>query len=101
MAVRPAATPAAPSTAGGITFDFVFNSVTYTVQIYAPDSHSQYGFTVTQGTTTIASLIYASDADWAIAAGLPSALQIDSTLTVNQLNVNITHGSVQPLTPSP
>jgi hypothetical protein len=101
MAVRPAATPAAPSTGGGTTLQFVFNGVTYNVQVYAPDSHSQYGFTITQGTDTIASLIYASSDAWAISAGLPSALQIDSNLTVNQLNVNITHGTVSPLSPPP
>jgi hypothetical protein len=97
VVVPQAATPAVAVTGGGITFDFVFNNTTYTVKVYAPDSNSQYGFTITQGTTTIASLIYKDDNDWAIAAGLPSALQVDTNLTINQLNLNISHGTVSAL----
>ena len=97
VVVPQAATPAVAVTGGGITFDFVFNNTTYTVKVYAPDSNSQYGFTITQGTTTIASLIYKDDDDWSIAAGLPSALQVDTNLTINQLNLNISHGTVSAL----
>jgi hypothetical protein len=90
----PAATAATSTTGGGVTFDFVFNSVTYTVQVYAPDQNGQYGFTITQATTTIASLIYKDDNNWSIAAGLPSALQVDTNLTVNKLSVDINKGTV-------
>lgn len=89
---EPAATT--PTTGGGVTFDFVFNSVTYTVQVYAPDTNGQYGFTITSATNTIASLIYKDDNNWAIAAGLPSALQVDTNLTVSKLNVDIAKGTV-------
>jgi hypothetical protein len=95
--VPPAAAAAASTTGGGVTFDFVFNNVTYTAQIYAPDSHSQYGFTITQGNTTIASLIYLDDNDWKISAGLPSALQVDTNLKINTLSVDISKGAVTPL----
>jgi hypothetical protein len=97
VAVPEAASPAAAATGGGITFNFVFNNTTYTVQVYAPDANGQYGFAITQGTTTIASLIYKDDDDWSIAAGLPSALQVDTNLTINQLNLNISHGTVSAL----
>jgi hypothetical protein len=95
-----AAVPQAPSadattsTAGGVTFDFTFNGNQYTCNVNAPDQYGQYGFTITQGTTTIASLIYKDDNDWSIQVGLPSALQVDTNLTINQLNVNIGKGSV-------
>jgi hypothetical protein len=97
VAVPQAASPAVAATGGGITFNFVFNNTTYTVQVYAPDQNGQYGFAITQGTTTIASLIYKDDDDWSIAAGLPSALQVDTNLTINQLNLNISHGTVSAL----
>jgi hypothetical protein len=34
---------------------------------------------------------------WEIAVALPTSLQVDSNLTVNALTVNITKGTVQPL----
>jgi hypothetical protein len=91
------AAAAASTVGGGVTFDFVFNAVTYTTQIYAPDSHGQYGFTITQANTTIASLIYLDDNDWKIAAGLPGALQVDTNLKINTLNVDISKGTTTPL----
>lgn len=91
-----AAATGSPTTGGGVTFDFVFNGVTYTVQVNAPDTFDQYGFIITQATTTIASLIYKDDNNWAISAGLPSALQVDTNLTVSKFNVDITKGTVTP-----
>jgi hypothetical protein len=88
---------AASTVGGGVTFDFVFNNVTYTAQVYATDSHGQYGFTITQANTTIASLIYLDDNDWKISAGLPSALQVDTNLKINTLSVDISKGTVTPL----
>jgi hypothetical protein len=92
--VPEAAATTTTTAAGGVTFNFDFNNVTYTVQVYAPDTNGQYGFTITQGTNTIASLIYKDDNDWAIAAGLPSALQVDTNLTVSKLNIDIRKGTV-------
>ena len=93
--VAQAATAAgSPTTGGGVTFDFVFNGVTYTVQVNAPDAAGQYGFTITQGGNTIASLIYKDDNNWAIAAGLPSSLQVDTNLTVSKLSIDISKGTV-------
>jgi hypothetical protein len=103
--------PAATTTTGtGITFQFTYNSVDYNVQVYAPDSHGQYGFMVTEApttaggtTTTVASLIYApatppsTTEGWEIQVTLPKALQVDSNLTVNTLTVDITKGTVQAL----
>ena len=93
------AVPAAgtPAVGGGVTFDFVFNTMTYTVQVYAPDSNGQYGFSVTQGSTTIASLIYKDTDDWKIAVGLPAAFVVDPTLTINALTMDIQHGTVTAL----
>jgi hypothetical protein len=100
VAETPQASPAATtSTGSNVTFDFAFGGNTYTTQIYAPDpTTGQYGFTITQGTTTIASLIYKDEADWAITVGLPSALKVDENLTINAMNVNITHGAITPIT---
>ena len=92
--VPEAAAAATTTAAGGVTFNFDFNNVTYTVQLYAPDSNGQYGFTITQGANTIASLIYKDGNDWAIVAGLPSALQVDTNLTVSKFNININKGAV-------
>ena len=39
---------AAAANGGGLTFDFVFNNTTYTVQVFAPDANSQYGFRITK-----------------------------------------------------
>ena len=89
-----AAAVGAPTTGGGVTFDFVFNAVTYTVKVNAPDTVGQYGFTITQGGNTIASLIYKDDNNWAIAAGLPSSLQVDTNLTVSKLSIDISKGIV-------
>ena len=88
--------PVSPVTGGGVTFDFVFNNVTYTVQVYAPDANGQYGFKVTQAANTIASLIYKDDNNWEIAAGLPSALQVDTNLTVSKLSIDISKGTTTP-----
>lgn len=88
---------AAAAAGGGITFDFVFNNTTYTVQVYAPDANSQYGFRITKGADTIAALTYKDEADWEIAVGLPAAFKVDDNLTINTLNVDIKHGAVQPL----
>jgi hypothetical protein len=94
----PQAAAAAASTAGGgVTFDFVFNTVTYTAQVYVLDSHNQHGFTITQANTTIASLIYLDDNNWKISAGLPSGLQVDTNLKINTLNVDISKGTTTPL----
>jgi hypothetical protein len=109
--LAPQAVPAAVTATGtGITFQFTYNSVDYNVQVYAPDSHGQYGFTVTEApttaggtTTTVASLVYApvtatnTTEGWEIQVTLPKALQVDSNLTVNTLTVDITKGSVQAL----
>jgi hypothetical protein len=99
VAPQAAAAAAGQTVGGGVTFDFVFNGVTYTVQVYAPDNSAvpQYGFAVTQAGNTIASLIYRDDNDWAISVGLPSALQVDTNLTVNKLNIDINKGTVSPL----
>lgn len=101
---------AATATGTGITFQFTYNSVDYNVQVYAPDSHGQYGFTVTEApttaggtTTTVASLVYApvtatnTSEGWEIQVTLPKALQVDTNLTVNSLTVDITKGTVQAL----
>jgi hypothetical protein len=99
LPVVAAADAATATTGGGVTFNFVFNNVTYTVQVYAPDAATgQYGFKITQAGNTIASLIYKDDADWEIGVGLPDAFKVDDNLTINKLEVNIAHGSVQPLT---
>jgi len=90
------AAAAAPTVGGGVTFDFLFNQVKYTATVFAPDPNGQYGFKITQGANTIASLVYKDDNNWAIAAGLPSALQVDTNLTVSTLNVDITKGTVTP-----
>jgi hypothetical protein len=87
----------ASAVGGGVTFDFVFNTVTYTVQVYAPDANGQYGFAITQGTTTIASLIYKDTNDWKIAVGLPRSFEVDPNLTINTLTMDIQHGTVTPL----
>ena len=81
-------------TGGGVTFDILFNNVNYTIQVQAPDPNGRYGFTITQATNTIASLLYKDENNWAIAAGLPSALQVDTNLTVNKLNIDINKGTV-------
>lgn len=97
VAAQAAAAAASSTTGGGITFDFVFNSVTYTVQVYAPDTATaEYGFTITQAGNTIASLIYKDDNNWAIAAGLPSNLQVDTNLMISKLNIDISKGTVTP-----
>jgi len=88
------AAAATPTTGGGVTFDFVFNQVTYTAQVFAPDQNGQYGFKITQAATTIASLTYKDDQNWAIVAGLPSALQVDTNLTVSKLSIDINKGTV-------
>jgi hypothetical protein len=96
--IVPQAAAAAASPVGGeVTFDFVFNTVTYTVQIYTLDSHNQHGFTITQANTTIASLIYLDENNWKISAGLPGALQVDTNLKINTLNVDISKGNTTPL----
>jgi hypothetical protein len=93
--MAPQSDAATASTAGGgVTFDFVFNNATYTVQVYVRDSHNQCGFTITEASTTIASLIYLDENDWKISAGLPSALQVDTNLKINTLNVDISKGTV-------
>jgi hypothetical protein len=96
-----------PAAGGGLSFQITFNSVVYTVTVYAPDANQQYGFTVTYSnsattpptTVTVASLIYKDENDWQVIAALPKALQIDTNLTVNQLNIDLTEGTVSPLTP--
>ena len=92
-----AAAAAAAVTGGGVTFDFVYNGVTYTVQVYAPDASSQYGFKVTQASTVISALTYKDDQNWQIQVGLPGAFKVDNNLTINALTVNIENGTVTPL----
>jgi hypothetical protein len=104
-AVQPAATTTTTSS-NGLTFGFTYGADTYNVQIYAPDQSAtpQYGFTVTQvnattsKTTVVASLIYANEDNWEIMVGLPGTLQVDTNLTVNQLNIDLTNGSVSAFT---
>ena len=105
--ITPAAATATPAVAGGTTFTFVSGTTTYTVEFWAPDSAGQYGVTLTQtpasGTsTTVASFVFAPNAtppdSWAIKASLPSSLQIGG-LTISALSVDLSKGSVQPLTP--
>jgi hypothetical protein len=99
----PAAVAAAATTAGGgVTFNFVFNGVTYTVDVYAPDSSTspQYGFKVTQAANTVASLTYQDENNWEIVVGLPQQLQIDTNLTLTTLNVNLKKGTPGTLTPA-
>jgi hypothetical protein len=101
---------AAPATAttttgGGLSFQVTFNSVVYTISVYAPDPHSQYGFTITYENTTVtppttvtvASLIYANDSNWEVLASLPKSLQVDTNLTVNSLSLDLAKGTVSPL----
>ncbi len=86
---------AATGTGGGVSFQFVFNNVTYNLTVNAPDATTgAYGFTVTKGTAVIASLIYKSDVNWQIAVGLPTPFVVDPNLTLNAFSVNIQHGSV-------
>jgi hypothetical protein len=105
-----AAAAAATPTTGGIQFDFVYNSKTYTCKVYAGDAYGQYGFTITETdpgsttATTVASLIYLPPSGtaaegWQIQVNLPSPLQIDTNLSLSQLGVEITKGTVHPLTP--
>jgi len=105
-----AAAAAVTTTTGGISFDFVYNTKTYTCKVYAGDAHGQYGFTITETdsgsatTTTVASLIYlppigTAAEGWQIQVNLPSALQIDTNLSLSQLGVEITKGTVYPLAP--
>jgi hypothetical protein len=94
VAPQAAAAAGSPAIGGGVTFDFVFNTITYTVQVYAPDAAGQYGFTITQAANTVASLIYKDDNNWAITAGLPSSLQVDTNLTVSKLSIDINKGTV-------
>jgi hypothetical protein len=96
-AASAAAATAAATTGGGVTFDFVYNGVTYTVQVYAPDSNSQYGFKVTQGATVVSALTYKDDQNWQIQVGLPGTFKVDNNLTINALTVNIENGTVAPL----
>jgi hypothetical protein len=101
----PAATTGTTTTGGGLSFQVTFNSVVYTISVYAPDPHSQYGFTITYENTTatppttvtVASLIYANDLNWEVIASLPKSLQVDSNLTVNSLSLDLTKGTVSPL----
>jgi hypothetical protein len=95
-AIAPAAATSS-ITVPGVTFSFIYGSTTYDVQVFAPDSHGQYGFRVTQGSTVIAALTYKDDNDWQIAVGLPAAFKVDGNLTINALNVNIQNGTVVPL----
>jgi hypothetical protein len=96
----------APGTTGGLSFQITFKGVVYTITVYAPDSNKQYGFTVTYSdssttpatTVTVASLIYKDDNDWQVIASLPKALQVDTNLTVNQLSIDLTEGTVSALT---
>jgi hypothetical protein len=105
-AVRPAAPTTTTTSSNGLTFGFTYGADTYNVQIYAPDQSPtpQYGFTVTQvnattsKTTVVASLIYANEDNWEIMVGLPGTLQVDTNLTVNQLNVDLTKGQVSAFT---
>jgi hypothetical protein len=106
-----AATTTTPSVTGGTQFTFVYNSITYDVQFYAPDANGQYGFSLTQtpsGSSTatpLASFIYAGpDAkqpvtagSWEIKVSLPSSLQIGG-LTLSQVSADIGEGTVSPLT---
>ena len=105
-----AAAAAVTTTTGGISFDFVYNTKTYTCKVYAGDAHGQYGFTITETdsgsttATTVASLIYLPPSGtaaegWQIQVNLPSALQIDTNLSLSQLGVEITKGTVYPLAP--
>jgi hypothetical protein len=87
----------AAATGGNCQFNFVFNGVTYTVQVYVPDTNGQYGFAVTQAGNPIAALTYKDDQNWSISVGLPPNLQIDTNLMVKNLNINIEHGAVVPL----
>ena len=99
------ATTGTTPTAGGLSFQVTFNSVVYTISVYAPDLHSQYGFTITYENTTVtppttvtvASLIYANDSNWEVIASLPKSLQVDTNLTVNSLSVDLAKGTVSPL----
>jgi hypothetical protein len=112
-AVTPeAAAATVTTTTGGISFDFVYNNNTYTCKVYAGDAHGQFGFTITETTsgastaTTVASLIYlppsATTAEgWQIQVNLPNPLQIDTNLSLSQLGVEITKGTVYPLAPPP
>jgi hypothetical protein len=95
-AVVPAAA-ASSITIPGVKFSFVYGTTTYDVQVYAPDSHGQYGFMVSQGNTVVAALTYKDEQDWQIAVGLPAAFKVDGNLTINSLNVNIQNGTIVPL----
>jgi hypothetical protein len=110
-AVAPqAAAAAATTTTGWVSFNFVYNSKTYTCEVCTGDAHGQYGFTITETpsgattATTVASLVYlpptgTAAEGWQIQVNLPSALQIDTNLSLSQLGVEITKGTVYPLTP--
>jgi hypothetical protein len=102
-AVRADAAAATTTSGAGITFDFTYGTDNYTVQVFAPDHNQQYGFTVTQvnsttgANVTVASLIYANQDNWEISVGLPSALHVDTNLTVSKLTIDLTKGTVSAL----
>jgi hypothetical protein len=94
-----------PATSGNLSFQVTFKEVVYTIDVYAPDANKQYGFTVTYEdtstnpatTVTVASLIYKDESDWQVIAALPKSLQLDTNLTVNQLSIDLTEGTVSAL----
>ena len=97
-AVNDAAAQVAAISTGGINFSVTFHGTTYVIQVYPRDANGQSGFTITEGATVVAGLIYKDDTDWEIKVGLPATFKIDDNLTINALNVDIQAGTVQPLT---
>jgi hypothetical protein len=91
------------STGGSLSFQITFKNVVYTIDVGAPDpTTKQYYFRVTYedstvsppATVTAASFVYRDEADWQVIASLPKALQLDTNLTINQLTIDITEGTV-------
>ena len=101
------AVPAVATVTGnGIVFDFTYNGNTYQLTVCTPDKIGQYGFSLIEGTNTLAQLIYApasasnnNTEGWAIVAGLPKALTVDNNLTVNSISINISKGQTSALQP--
>lgn len=99
-----------PSVTGGTNFTFIYNSITYNVEFYAPDANGQYGLSLTQTpsggstATQVALFIYAGPGakapatagSWEIKVALPSSLQIGG-LTLSQVSVDIGEGTVSGL----
>lgn len=101
--LTPQVTTSNDPTTGTLKFGVTFASVDYMINVYYPEpTTGQYGFVITRqvtdstgktSTVTVVELAYKDDTQWKIVAGLPTSLQVDTNLTVNQLNIDLTKGA--------